>query len=321
MPAADDPQRLTLDQAIATIRGGGVVAMPTETVYGLAADARDAAAVSRVFALKQRPLDHPLIVHLAHAEDIGDWAARVPRIARRFAEAAWPGPLTLVLAARRDVPRQITGGQDTVALRVPDHPLARALIEGSGGALVAPSANRFGRLSPSCPEHVLAGFGDSPPPILDGGPCRIGIESTVVFVDDSGWQILRPGHWTEEALARIAGIPARRASPSTPRAPGTLASHYAPRTPLLLFSDPAELLATADAEDALLTLGDAAQGAATATLPHDPAEAARALYALLHQLDASGARRILAELPADTPAWRAVRDRLTRAASAPQATR
>jgi len=321
MPPADDPLRLTLDQAIATIRAGGLVAMPTETVYGLAADARDATAVSRVFALKQRPLDHPLIVHLAHAEDIGDWVAKVPPTAQRFAEAAWPGPLTLVLAARRDVPRQITGGQDTVALRVPDHPLARALIEGAGGALVAPSANRFGRLSPSRPEHVLEGFGDTPPPILDGGPCRVGIESTVVFVDDSGWRILRPGHWTEEALVRIAGTPPRLAGSSTPRAPGGLASHYAPRTPLLLFSDPAELLAAAGAEDALLTLGDAARGLATATLPKDPAEAAAALYALLHRLDASGASRILAELPAETPAWRAVRDRLMRAASAPDRAR
>lgn len=319
MPPADDPLRLSLDEAIATIRTGGVVAMPTETVYGLAANARDATAVARVFALKQRPLDHPLIVHLARSADIDDWASAVPETARRFAEAAWPGPVTLVLAARRDVPRQITGGQDTVALRVPDHPLARALIEGAGGALVAPSANRFGRLSPSRPEHVLEGFGDTPPPILDGGPCRVGIESTVVFVDDSGWQILRPGHWTEEALVRIAGMPPRRAGSSTPRAPGGLASHYAPRTPLLLFSDPAELLAAAGADDALLTLGDAARGPATAQLSKDPAEAARTLYALLHQLDASGARRILAELPADKPAWQAVRDRLMRAATAPDA--
>ena len=317
MSPPSDPQHPTLDEAIALVRAGGVVAMPTETVYGLAADARNAAAVSRVFALKRRPLDHPLIVHLAHAEDIGNWAAKVPETARRFAEAAWPGPLTLVLTARDDVPRQVTGGQDTVALRVPDHPLARALITGAGGALVAPSANRFGRLSPSRPEHVLEGFGDDPPPVLEGGPCRVGIESTVVFVDETGWQILRPGHWTAEALTRIAGMPPRASGSPTPRTPGQLASHYAPHTPLLLFASRAELLAGVREGDALLTLGDVPPGAAAAALPDDPGAAAAALYDLLHRLDDSGGRRILAELPPDTPLWQAVRDRLTRAATPP----
>jgi L-threonylcarbamoyladenylate synthase len=320
-----DPLRPSLEQAIATIRTGGVVAMPTETVYGLAADARNLQAVARVFALKQRPLDHPLIVHLAQIDEMDCWAAHVPLVARRLAEAAWPGPLTLVLAARPDVPRQVTGGQDTVALRVPDHPLARALIQGAGGALVAPSANRFGRLSPSRAEHVLEGFGDAPPPVLDGGPCRVGIESTVVFVDESGWQMLRPGHWTAEALTRIAGSPPRAASAPAPRAPGQLASHYAPRTPLLLFARRTDLLAAVREGDALLMLCDviASAGkssqigttAARATLPADPTEAATALYDVLHRLDASGAPRILAELPPDAPAWSAVRDRLTRAAT------
>ena len=301
----DDPLRPSLEQAIAIIRAGGIVAMPTETVYGLAADARNATAVAKVFALKQRPLDHPLIVHLASAADMDRWAAQVPPVARRFAEAAWPGPLTLVLAARDDVPRQITGGQDTVALRVPDHPLARALIEGAGGALVAPSANRFGQLSPSRAEHVLDGFGETPPPVLDGGPCRVGIESTVVFVDESGWQVLRPGHWTAEALTRVAGSPPRAGSAATPRAPGQLASHYAPRTPLRLFVSRAELEAAASAGDALLTL------------PADPDTAATALYDMLHRLDATAPHRILTELPPDTAEWAAVRDRLTRAATRP----
>ncbi len=298
-----DPLRPSLEQAIAILRTGGIVAMPTETVYGLAADARNPQAVARVFALKQRPLDHPLIVHLAQAADIDRWAANVPPLARRLAEAAWPGPLTIVLAARDDVPRQITGGQDSVALRVPDHPLARALIEGAGGALVAPSANRFGQLSPSRPEHVTEGFGDTPPPVLDGGPCRVGIESTVVFVDAEGWQILRPGHWTVEALTRVAGCPPRTGSKPAPRSPGQLASHYAPRTPLLLFASRAELEAAASAGDAVLTL------------PADPDAAATALYDTLHRLDATGPHRILAELPPDTAGWAAVRDRLARAAT------
>lgn len=301
----NDTLRPSLEQAIALIRGGGIVAMPTETVYGLAADARNADAVAKVFALKQRPLDHPLIVHLAHADDMERWAARVPPVAQRLAAAAWPGPLTIVLAARDDVPRQITGGQDTVALRVPDHPLARALIEGAGGALVAPSANRFGHLSPSRPEHVLEGFGGTPPPVLDGGPCRVGIESTVVFVDAEGWQILRPGHWTAEALTRVAGCPPRRGSAPAPRAPGQLASHYAPRTPLRLFESRDALEAARCADDAVLSL------------PGRPDAAATALYDALHRLDGCGARRILAELPPDTPAWAAVRDRLTRAATPP----
>jgi len=304
-PPKPDPLRPSLDEAIAIVRAGGVVAMPTETVYGLAADARNAAAVAKVFALKQRPLDHPLIVHLASAADVGLWAASVPETAHRFAKAAWPGPLTLVLSARDDVPRQITGGQDTVALRVPDHPLARALIEGAGGALVAPSANRFGQLSPSCAEHVLQGFGDTPPRVLDGGPCRVGIESTVVFVDEAGWQVLRPGHWTAEALERTAGSPPRPSSSAAPRTPGQLASHYAPRTPLLLCADRAALLAAKMPEDALLELPASAQAAAAA------------LYDTLHRLDASGARRILALLPPDTPEWAGVRDRLTRAATSP----
>ena len=298
-----DLLRPDLERAIAILRAGGVVAMPTETVYGLAADARNADAVAEVFALKQRPLDHPLIVHLARADDVADWAAAVPETARRFAAAAWPGPLTLVLAARDEVPRQVTGGQDTVALRIPDHPLARALIAGSGGALVAPSANRFGQLSPSCAEHVLQGFGDAPPPVLDGGPCRVGIESTVVFVDDAGWQILRPGHWTADALERIAGTPPRPAGSTAPRAPGQLASHYAPRTPLVLCADRATLQALETPYDAVLELSS------------DPQAAAAALYDTLHRLDASGARRILAQLPPNTPDWAAVRDRLTRAAT------
>ena len=315
-PAPTDPLRPSLEQTIAIIRAGGIVAMPTETVYGLAADARNPEAVARVFALKQRPLDHPLIVHLAQAADMERWAANVPPVAQGLADAAWPGPLTLVLRARDDVPRQITGGQDTVALRVPDHPLARALIAGAGGALVAPSANRFGQLSPSRPEHVLQGFGDTPPPVLDGGPCRVGIESTVVFVDEGGWQILRPGHWTTAALTGIAGSPPRTASAPAPRAPGQLASHYAPRTPLVLFADRAALLAAAGDHDALLTLGESpAAGLRGATLSADPQAAAADLYHLLHRLDALGGRRILAEMPPDTPDWAAVRDRLTRAAT------
>lgn len=315
-----DPLRPTLDEAIAIVRAGGVVAMPTETVYGLAADAHNAAAVAKVFALKQRPLDHPLIVHLAQAADLERWATRVPETAQRFAQAAWPGPLTLVLAARDDVPRQITGGQDTVALRVPDHPLARALIAGAGGAVVAPSANRFGRLSPSCAEHVLEGFGDAPPPVLDGGACRVGIESTVVFVDDEGWQVLRPGHWSAEALERVAGTPARAAGSVAPRAPGQLAAHYAPRTPLILFDSCDSLLAAAADDDAVLTIGartTRTDAQRCATLPADPQTAAARLYDALHRLDASGARRILAQLPPDAPDWAAVRDRLTRAATPP----
>lgn len=315
-PAPTDPLRPSLEQSIAIIRAGGIVAMPTETVYGLAADARNPEAVARVFALKQRPLDHPLIVHLAKALAMGHWAAEVPPVAQRLADAAWPGPLTLVLAARDDVPRQVTGGQDTVALRVPDHTLARALIEGAGGALVAPSANRFGQLSPSRPEHVLEGFGDTPPPVLDGGPCRVGIESTVVFVDEDGWQVLRPGHWTAKALTAVAESPPRAASAPAPRAPGQLASHYAPRTPLVLFADRAALLSAAGDHDALLTLGEPPSAARRgAALSADPQLAAADLYDLLHRLDALGGRRILAEMPPDTPDWAAVRDRLARAAT------
>jgi len=311
-----DPLRPTLNEAVDIIRHGGVVAMPTETVYGLAADARNKAAVARVFALKQRPLDHPLIVHLASAEEMDTWAASVPPVAKRLAATAWPGPLTLVLRARDDVPRQVTGGQDTVALRVPDHPLALALIRGSGGALVAPSANRFGQLSPTCAEHVLQGFGETPPPVLDGGPCRVGIESSVVLVDDAGWQVLRPGHWTEAALEHIARTAPLVTERELPRTPGQLASHYAPHTPLILLPDRAAVLATATSKDGLLLFGSPAPtttAASSVVLANTPELAAQQLYAALHHLDAMGRQRILAEQPPAGSEWAAIRDRLQRA--------
>ena len=192
-------------QAAERLRAGEVVAFPTETVYGLGADARNEAAVKRVFEIKRRPADHPLIVHLAEAAQADAWAVEVPDTARRLMARFWPGPLTLVLPAREDVPRLVTGGQDSVALRVPSHPLALALLNAFGGGLAAPSANRFGALSPTEAWHVRASLGDQVDLVLDGGPCRYGLESTIVSLLEERPRVLRPGALPLAALREALG--------------------------------------------------------------------------------------------------------------------
>ncbi len=303
-------------EAVAALRAGQVIGLPTETVYGLAGDAANAEAVARIFALKRRPPDHPLIVHLGDAAQLDDWARVVPAAARTLAARFWPGPLTLVLPRAARVPDAVTGGQDTVALRMPAHPLARAVLAAFGGALAAPSANRFGRISPTRAEHVRAEFGDAVPCVLDGGPCTVGIESTIVDLSAGAPRILRPGAITRAMLERTLGGPlAAGVADDAPRVSGSLPAHYAPRTPLALLDAPA--LRRRRGEDGTLLLThsltvDAARGL---RLPGDAAGYARALYAALRELDARGARVILAERVPDTPAWAGVRDRLTRAAT------
>lgn len=308
-------------RAVALLRAGQVVALPTETVYGLGADALDPQAVARIFALKGRPADHPLIVHLPPEAALEDWAADVPPAARALAAAFWPGPLTLILRRHARVPKAVTGGQDTVALRVPDHPLALALLRAFGSGIAAPSANRFGHISPTTAAHVRDEFGAAVPLILDGGPCRVGLESTIVDLSRGAPVVLRPGAIGAADIARVIGgtAPADGAPPSqpAPRVSGLLARHYAPRTPAELVDGkrlPERLaeLAALGQTVGVLALGRRV-GEHSIALADDPAAYGQGLYAALRALDGRGFSRLLIEAPPRDASWRAVNDRLQRA--------
>ncbi len=301
------------------LQQGEVVAVPTETVYGLAADAHNDAAIQKIYAAKQRPANNPLIVHLAEAEQAASWAASYPEIARQLAAHFWPGPLTLVLAAQKHVLPSIRAYQPTVALRVPAHPLARQLLRQSGLALAAPSANKYTQLSPTSTDHVEAGLGTAMP-VLDGGPCKIGIESTIVSVSGDDWQLLRHGMITELEIAKLIGKPALPLNMLSPKAPGQHALHYSPRTPCQLFASRSALLTHAERSPqcTALLFGEPTQPhiAHSITLPLWPEAAAQGLYAALHALDQQQATQILIESPPDTPTWHGILDRLQRAAYA-----
>jgi L-threonylcarbamoyladenylate synthase len=304
------------------LRDGGVVAIPTETVYGLGAVAMNPAAVRRVFAIKGRPANHPLIVHLHSADELPGWAREIPDAAWLLADCFWPGPLTLVLPRQPNVPDEVTGGQDSVALRVPAQPVARELIA-AVGALAAPSANRFGRVSPTTAAHVLAELGGDVDMILDAGPCAVGLESTILSLLDEP-ALLRPGGVTVAELEAVLGR-AVAPPPHDLRAPGRLASHYAPATPLELVSGrelsqrlaaqgaPRVRIATVVYSATAIAAAEAANAAVTA-MPANAAEYGRMLYASLRRLDAAGYDLIIVEAPPAEPAWLAVHDRLTRAA-------
>lgn len=312
-------------RAAHAIAAGELVAFPTETVYGLGANARDRAAVGRLFAAKGRPAEHPVIVHLADTRALPHWARTVPAGATALASAFWPGPLTLILQRANGVSDAVTGGQESVGLRVPGHPIAHALLEklaelGCDG-VAAPSANRFGRISATTAKHVTDEFGDAIALIVDGGPSNHGIESTIVDFSTGEPVVLRPGSITSAQLARILGASPRPAHAGAPRASGTLAAHYAPQTP-------AKLLARAELLAALADLGG--PGAHISVLAHSiaqppdfegtwfdaPGESAgyaQQLYANLRALDAREADEIWIEAPPDGPDWVAVGDRLRRA--------
>ena len=307
-------------KAVALLRAGQVVALPTELVYGLGADALNPAAVARIFALKGRPADHPLIVHLPPDEPLEQWAADVPPTARALAQAFWPGPLTMILARGARVPRAVTGGQDTVALRVPDHPVALALLRAFGSGIAAPSANRFGHLSPTTAAHVRDEFGDALPLVLDGGPCRVGIESTIVDLTRGTPVVLRPGAVSAADIARVAlGTDTtgdvNPAAPA-PRASGLLARHYAPRTPAELVESAALPARLADLTALGQTVGVLALGHSIGdgiVLPNEAAAYSQGLYAALRALDRRGFSRLLIQAPPRDEPWRAVNDRLQRA--------
>lgn len=312
-----------IDEAVAVLRAGGLVAFPTETVYGLGADASNSTAVKRIFAAKGRPHDHPLIVHVADAAQIGAWARKVPAAAQRLAKAFWPGPLTIILKRAPGVHDVVTGGQDTVALRVPSHPVAQALLRAFGGGIAAPSANRFGRVSATSAEHVRREFGAEVQCVLDGGPCEVGIESTIVDLSGEAPALLRPGHISAQQLAHVLGVPPVAAQAASPRAPGMLSRHYAPQTPVMLMAPDLVLELAASlvrqgkrvAVLARSTLQPVLQGLVWVAGPLDAARYAHDLYANLRRLDEAGCDAILVEEPPLTPDWAAVRDRLTRAAA------
>lgn len=311
-----------IEKAAAILRSGGLVAFPTETVYGLGADASNTTAVRRIFAAKGRPADHPLIVHIADVSGLKHWAADVPRGAWLLAEKYWPGPLTMILKRAPHVSDVLTGGQSTIGMRVPAHPVAQRLLRAFGGGLAAPSANRFGHLSPTTAEHVREDLGNAVDMILDGGQCPVGIESTIVDLSGPQPVILRPGHVTarqiEDALLAQLGS----AGTTSTRAPGMLATHYAPKTPLTLVHPD-------DIEDFLRKQAPAGTVAVLArrsrprdtravlwqVAPEAPEEYARHLYALLRRMDRAGCALIVVESPPGLPEWAAVRDRLARAAS------
>ncbi len=310
-----------IERAVTVLRAGGLVAFPTETVYGLGADASNPAAVARIFAAKGRPADHPLIVHLASADVLGEWAASVPPLATTFAEACWPGPLTIILRRSSRVPDAVTGGLDTVGLRVPAHPLTLELLRAFGGGIAAPSANPFGSVSPTTAQHVRDGLGDRVDMILDGGPCEVGVESTIVDLSGDEPAILRPGGLPRERLEAIAGVPIRTRHGGVVRAPGTLDAHYSPDARVLLVP-PGEQAGRVTALRArglevgviAFTPGGPVGDARVVDLGASEEEAARRLYAAMRELDQT-CDVILAWPPDERGLGLAIADRLRRAAA------
>jgi len=304
-------------KAAEILRAGGLVAFPTETVYGLGADASNAGAVARLYATKRRPADHPVIVHFGSGESAFAWAREIPRAARQLAERFWPGPLTLILKRSALAKDFVTGGQDTVGLRVPSHPVARGLLEMFQGGIAAPSANRFGLVSPTTAAHVREDLGDDVDLVLEGGPSEVGIESTIVDLSTGSALLLRPGAISREDLEQLLNL--KEAGLSSPRHSGGLERHYAPRTP-------ARLVPKHDLDREIEKLKQRVAVLAFSRpdervdywlrMPRDPEGYARRLYAALRELDTAGCETILVEAPPDAPEWAAVRDRLQRACEA-----
>lgn len=315
-----------IEPAVALLRAGELVAFPTETVYGLGADASNPAALAKVFAAKGRPADHPLIVHLPDATHLEHWARDVPPAARRLAAAFWPGPLTLILKRQPHVSDLVTGGQDTVGLRVPNHALALQLLRAFGSGVAAPSANRFGHISPTTAAHVREELGDAVQLVLDGGPCDVGIESTIVDLTRGAPVILRPGmigvEQIEQALhTTVRPEPFGKEPTGIPRVSGSLDAHYAPTTPMRLIEG-AELMQRIQQAIAvgqrIAVLSQQSLSAHERVMwqpaSGDAARYAHDLYANLRALDHAGVDLILVELPPQSAPWSAINDRLRRAA-------
>lgn len=311
-----------LARAVRLLREGKLVAFPTETVYGLGADAANPEALAKIFAAKGRPADHPLIVHLPDAGHLERWARDVPEAARRLAAAFWPGPLTLILRKAPGVPELVTGGQDTVGVRIPGHPLALQLLRAFGAGIAAPSANRFGRISPTTAQHVRDELGDRVALVLDGGACQVGIESTILDLSATAPRILRPGRVSPSALASVLDAwPVAGTVAGAPRVSGSLEAHYAPTTPLELVTADGLIFAVREAlarDERLGVLSCLARPLSDERLswrqvPTEPDGFARELYAALRELDLAGCSRIVVQAPPASEAWAAINDRLRRA--------
>ncbi len=310
-----------IKQAVEVLREGGLVAMPTETVYGLAADAKNPEAIKKIFQAKGRPADHPLIAHIAHISQLHEWAIDISDKAMLLAKAFWPGPLTLILKKAPGVSSMITGGQDTIGVRIPRHPIAQALLTAFGSAVVAPSANRFGRISPTTVMAVQEELGDQVGCILDGGQCEVGVESTIVDVSSNELRILRPGMITAQQIEAVLHEHLSLQKNNVPRVAGALDSHYAPVTPVKLVESAQLLnmlssLSNAQLPVAVMTYSFAfdQQGVLCQMMSADPVNYAHDLYQVLRELDHQQVKQILVEAVPDTPEWSAVADRLRRAA-------
>jgi L-threonylcarbamoyladenylate synthase len=305
-------------RAAQILKQGGLVAFPTETVYGLGADASSAEAMARLYRVKRRPADHPVIVHFASADDALRWSRQTPTAARVLAAKFWPGPLTLIVKRSAKAKDFVTGGQDSVGLRVPAHPVAHELLSLFGGGIAAPSANRFGLVSPTTAAHVREDLGEDVDLVLEGGPSEIGIESTIVDLSGGTPVLLRPGRVSKADLEAALNSRVEEKSDSSPRHSGGLERHYAPRTP-------ARLVPSYDLDKEIARLREKVAVLAFSRpdervdywvrMPRDPQAYAQKLYGALRELDTAACDEILVEAPPETPEWAAVRDRLTRAAS------
>jgi L-threonylcarbamoyladenylate synthase len=315
--------QVEIETAVQALRDGELVAFPTETVYGLGANAQNPVAVRKIFEAKGRPETHPLIVHLDSPRFLHRWVREVPESAMRLAERFWPGPLTMVMPRAANVHDIVTGGQDTVAIRVPSHPMAQQLLTAFGGGIAAPSANRYGRLSPTRAEHVREELGDAVRVILDGGECQIGLESTIVAFEGQNVRLLRPGGATAVQLRQVVGELLIGADLQSPRVPGSTPSHYAPTTPMAIVPS-----GEVDAHAAALSEGGRRVAVLAQRLPlrshkyvtwinagRRPEQYGHDLYANLRTLDKAGCQQILVQDVPDGEAWDAIRDRLRRAAS------
>jgi len=315
--------QVEIESAVQALRDGELVAFPTETVYGLGANAQNPAAVRKIFEAKRRPSQHPLIVHLDSPRFLHRWVREVPDSAMKLAERFWPGPFTMVMARGPNVHDVVTGGQNTVAIRVPSHPMAQQLLTAFGGGIAAPSANRYGRLSPTRAEHVREELGDQVKVILDGGECQIGLESTIVAFQGQSVRLLRPGAITAAQIRQVIGELLIGADVDSPRVPGAAAAHYAPTTPLAIVPS-----GEIDARAAALSQGGRRVAVLAQRLPlkghkyvtwinagRRPEQYGHDLYTNLRTLDKAGCQQILVQDVPEGERWTAIRDRLLRAAS------
>ncbi len=315
-----------VERAAALLAGGELVAFPTETVYGLGARADDDRAVSKIFSAKGRPANHPLIVHVAEPVDAARFASNLPPVAQRLIDTFWPGPLTVIVPRTEGIAAAAAGGQNSIGLRCPAHPVAQALLRAARAqgvtGVAGPSANRFGRVSPTQAAHVLSEFDDSIA-VLDGGACSVGIESSIVDCSRGHPVLLRPGVLTRARIEAAAGEPLLEPDAQAPRAPGTLAAHYAPKARLRLMSTPMLVTALQMLAQESLSLAVYSRSLALNVapkvrhrrMPAQPEQAAHELFTVLRELDAEGVQLIWVETPPPGPEWDGVRDRLQRAAA------